>query len=118
MYNSINFTSDLMNSYAWDTVILFLQSCGTNTKYSRQSSLNIDSIASTGTINDKQCNVYDIASNVREWITETSSYPEHPCVGRGGNYVYSNDYASYRTYDIISYSADRIGFRPILYIND
>ena len=33
MYNSIKFTSDLMNSYAWDTAIVFIQNCGTNSKY-------------------------------------------------------------------------------------
>ena len=37
--NATKFTSDLMNSYAWDTATLFLQTCGTNNKYSRQNSL-------------------------------------------------------------------------------
>ena len=40
MYTSNNFTSDLMNSYAWDTATLFLQTCGTNTKYSIKTSVN------------------------------------------------------------------------------
>lgn len=90
MYTNNNFTSDLMNSYAWDTATLFLQNCGTNKKYSRQTSLN-SSLLQTGTNTltetnkiDKQCNVYDMASNVYEWTTETSSSSGYPCVGRGG----------------------------------
>ena len=47
--NTYPFTSDLMNSYAWDTATLFAQSCGTNPKYSRQNSLNTSSVATTGT---------------------------------------------------------------------
>lgn len=91
MYDSTHpFTSDLMNSYAWDTATLFLQSCGTNNKYSRQTTLNY-SLASTGTNNqttkDIQCNVYDMASNVLEWTTETSSWYSYPCVYRGGDYI-------------------------------
>ena len=39
MYNSNKFTSDLMNSYAWDTATLFLQTCGKE-KYSRKTSVN------------------------------------------------------------------------------
>ena len=35
MYDSTkSFTSDLMNSYAWDTATLFLQECGNNVTYS------------------------------------------------------------------------------------
>ena len=41
MYTSSNFTSDLINSYAWDTAIYFLQKCDNrdlenNIPYSRQ----------------------------------------------------------------------------------
>ena len=116
MYTSNNFTSDLMNSYAWDTATLFLQSCGTNTKYSRQNSLNT-LLSQVGTTNDKQCNVYDMASNVREWTTETSSHPDYSCVNRGGNSDRSELYTSNRDYYNTSYSNYNIGFRPLLYIN-
>ena len=47
MYNSSKFTSDLMNSYAWDTATLFLQTCGEE-KYSIKTSVN-NSLASKGT---------------------------------------------------------------------
>ena len=116
MYNSNKFTSDLMNSYSWDTATFFLQTCGTNNKYSRQNSLNTDLLATTGTTNDVQCNVYDMASNVREWTTETSTVSNVPCVGRGGNYTYNRDYMSYRAYGSISNSFNDSGFRPLLYL--
>ena len=96
MYNSSKFTSDLMNSYAWDTATLFLQTCGEE-KYSIKTSVN-NSLASKGTnssdytgTRDTVCNVYDMASNVYEWTTETSDSSHGPCVTRGGDY---SDYGS------------------------
>ena len=122
MYTSNNFTSDLMNSYAWDTTTLFLQNCGTNKKYSRQTSLN-SSLLQTGTNTltetnkiDKQCNVYDMASNIYEWTTETSSYSNLPCVGRGGVYGNSDSCTSNRNFNYTSGSDHYIGFRPLLYL--
>ena len=115
MYTSNIFTSDLMNSYAWDTATLFLQSCGTNTKYSRQTSLN-KSFLQTGTANDKQCNVYDMASNMIEWTTETSNDSSNPCVSMGG---YCNSDSNCTCFHAIFNTSDSyvgIGFRPILYL--
>ena len=83
---STGVTSELMNSYAWDTATLFLQTFGENNKYSRQNNLNTGILALNGTDNDKQCNVYDMASNVYEWTTETSSTSNLPCTYRGGSY--------------------------------
>ena len=131
MYTSNNFTSDLMNSYAWDTATLFLQNCGTNKKYSIKNSLNT-LLSQTGTnalteINkiDKQCNVYDMASNVFEWTTETSSESSYPCVDRGGSYSPSGLYVGEyyvnftcgRYDDSTSDGFRSIGFRPLLYVN-
>ena len=120
MYNSNKFTSDLMNSYAWDTATLFLQNCGTNEKYSRQNSLNTGSIAQTGTntrgTKDVQCNIYDMASNVTEWTTETSDRSGYPCVARGGGYDYSGTYMRTRGTDGTSGSAAWVGFRPLLFV--
>jgi len=121
MYNSNKFTSDLMNSYAWDTATLFLQTCGEE-KYSRKTSVN-NSLASRGTnsldytgTRDTVCNVYDMASNVYEWTTETSNDSRSPCVSRGGVYVNSNRYTSYRYGGTTSYSYDLVGFRPLLFV--
>ena len=133
MYSSdSNFESDLMNSYAWDTAIVFLQKFDnrankTNLKaYSRQNSLNTGNLASQGTNNlrdvsdvskqDVICNVWDMASNCIEWTTETSSGSNGPCTGRGGNYYGSNSYTSYRCNGFTSDSDDGISFRSLLYM--
>ena len=123
MYNSDKFTSDLINSYAWDTAIVFIQNCGTNTKYSIQYSLN-KALAQTGTNSlsdtskiDVQCNIYDMASNIWEWTTETSNDSSNPCVYRGGIYNDSFSFTSYRNnaYNT-SLSGNYLGFRPLLYL--
>ena len=122
MYNSDKFTSDLMNSYAWDTAIVFIQNCGTNAKYSIQNSLNTallqtgtNSLTDTSKI-DVQCNIYDMASNIWEWTTETSNGSSSPCVSRGGFCYRSNIYTSNRGgYDTSNSSGGR-GFRPLLYL--
>ena len=124
MYNSNKFTSDLMNSYAWDTATLFLQTCGKE-KYSRKTSVN-SLLASKGTnasdytgTRDTVCNVYDMASNVYEWTTETSDSSHGPCITRGGSY---DDYGSSDFYTSNRYSYDTSisrafdGFRPLLFV--
>ena len=89
MYNENNFESDLMNSYAWDTAITFLQKFDNRSNksipYSRQISLNYDNLAIKGTNNlsnidnqDVICNIWDMASNCSEWSTETCQ----PCTVR------------------------------------
>ena len=122
MYNSDKFTSDLMNSYAWDTATVFIQNCGTNSKYSIQNSLNT-SLAQTGTNSltdtskiDVQCNIYDMASNIREWTTETSSDSSNPCVYRGGIYDGNSSCTSNRYDYHTSRSTADFGFRPLLYL--
>ena len=122
MYTSNNFTSDLMNSYAWDTAITFIQKCTDKTNYANQTSLN-KSLSQTGTTNDNPCNIFDMASNVWEWTTETSSrissatLSEAPCAYRGGLYGNSRYYTSYRGDTGLSDSSNIIGFRPLLYVN-
>ena len=128
MYSSdSNFESDLMNSYAWDTAIVFLQKFDNRTDkatpYSQQTSLN-GSLASQGTNNlsdtskqDVICNVYDMASNCEEWTTETYSSSSYPCTHRGGCYLSSYEYTS-RRYDTssTSYSTGSFSFRSLLYM--
>ena len=117
MYNktTTGVTSELMNSYAWDTATLFLQTFGGNNKYSRQNSLN-KSLAKTGTDIDKQCNVYDMASNVYEWTTETCSDSYFPCTYRGGCCDNSEIYTSDRNRNSTSSSNSNFGFRPLLFL--
>ena len=111
-----NLTSDLANSYAWDTALVFFQKCSGDTRYSQQNSLNTGTVANKGTTNDVKCNIYDIASNCWEWSTETSKNQEYPCTLRGGgvndkSFLASNRYAG--SIDLCdSYSS----FRPIIYL--
>ena len=122
MYASTNFTSDLMNSYAWDTAIYFLQECDdrdgeNNTPYSRQGRV-ISIFAPKGTNNevtkDQICNIFDMASNCAEWSTETSSVSD--CVYRSSGYFGVNNYTSARFGAQTNYKKDDMSFRPILYL--
>ena len=128
MYSDSNFESDLMNSYAWDTAIVFLQKFDNRANkaslkpYSQQTSLN-DSLARQGTNNlsegskqDVICNVYDMASNCFEWTTETPSSSNDPCTIRGGSYSYSTYYPSSRYSVDMSSCRGLVSFRPLLYM--
>ena len=126
MYSDSNFESDLMNSYAWDTAIVFLQKFDNRANkaslkpYSRQNSLNT-SLASQGTNNlevskqDVICNVYDMASNYTELTTETSRYSGYPCTPRGGGCGVSVGYPSYRD-SVSSGISNYVSFRSLLYM--
>lgn len=116
MYDSPKFTSDLINSYAWDTAITFIQKCTDKTNYARTTSVNIGSPIQTGTTTDNPCNIFDMASNVREWTTETSVDSSGPCAFRGGTYISRDVYTSHRNSNSISFSYGSVGFRPILYL--
>ena len=117
MYKDSNFESDLVNSYAWDTAIVFLQTFGDNNNYANKASVN-SSLASTGTNNsttkDTICNIYDMASNCFEWSTETCSSSSGPCVTRGGTYFASTGNTSRRGGP--GYSSVSDSFRPLLYL--
>ena len=120
--NDKPFTSDLMNSYAWDTAIVFEQTFDDRTEedkttpYSIQNSLNQGSSPATTGTTDKICNIYDMASNVREWTTETSNSSNYPCVDRGGSYYDSSIYTSTRSNPSTSVISKLVGFRPLLYV--
>ena len=120
MYNNTNFISDLINSYAWDTAILFIQECSGDRIYSRQTRLQNTLAkcgeATDGTRNDVRCNIYDMAGNTREWLTETFSHSDIPCVTTGGVFDISYYYTSYRYYQHIVDSIYYIAFRVILYL--
>jgi hypothetical protein len=120
------FTSDLINSYAWDTAIIFLQTFDNRadkTKpYSQQNSLN-SSLAPQGTNHltdlakqDKICNIWDMASNDWEWSTETVSDSNSPCVNRGGNFDSSRSDTSNRGGSSTSSANDYFAFRSALYL--
>ena len=123
--NELVYASDLVNSYAWDTAIIFIQTYSTGEDASSYASQNKStSFANTGINNDKYCNIWDMSGNAYEWTTEYStdstSSDFYPCVRRGGcystDYGLASGYTFYRGGNIttISYSDD--GLRPLLYV--
>ncbi len=115
MYISNNFESDLTNSYAWDTAIVFIQTYSGDSDYSKQNFENT-SLANTGTNRDKVCNIYDMASNTLEWTTETGITEDGPCTVRGGLYNNSSCYPAFRESGDTSMSFDETSFRSLLYL--
>lgn len=122
-------TSDLMNSYARDTAIVYIQECGTDSNYANQIGLSTtaDYPSKTGKAvlaegkgkgkNDVQCNIYDMAGNCCEWTTETYGLSDYPCVSYGGGYDDNNGYTSFRHYRYnTTTSRIYISFRPLLYL--
>ncbi len=116
--DNVGVESDLVNSYAWDTAILFIQEME-NTNYANKTSIN-SSRKNTGTTGDKVCNIHDMASNSWEWSTEYSTYTysssANPCVYRGGSYGNSNYFTAHRHCNKETFQLSYFAFRPTLYI--
>ena len=130
MYNDKNFESDLVNSYAWDTAVLFLLRFDDrkikNTPYSIQGPLYTDGTLGGGAtkgsnnlsaeLQDQVCNIWDMAGNYKESSTETTNNRYGISVSlRGGDYYMGGD-SSYRTHQGSNISNDTSSFRPILYL--
>ena len=123
--NKLVYASDLVNSYAWDTAIVFIQTYSVKTDYASHNESNTTkAFTATGKNNDKYCNIFDMSGNASEWTTEYSTNSDgsifNPCVLRGGYYDTdggrAHDCTSDRgiDYTIISYS--NLGLRPLLYV--
>ena len=123
--NKLVYASDLVNSYAWDTAIVFIQTYSGKTDYaSHNESITTKAFTATGKNNDKYCNIWDMSGNASEWTTEysansgTSSF--NPCVSRGGYYDTGNglagNFTSYRSFLNATYSNSNSGLRPLLYV--
>ena len=115
MYSSNYVESDLINSYSWDTAIVFVQKYSGNSNYANKKSVNTSKL-NTGKAGDKVCNIHDMASNCYEWSTEHSSYTNSPCVHRGAAYPYSYGATSYRINYTTTFSYNDCSFRPICYV--
>ena len=117
-----NYVSDLVNSYAWDTAIVFIEKYAEgNSNYANKKGTEFSSSRlDTGKSGDVVCNIYDMAANCKEWSTEHSTYVistfSHHCVGRGGTYRNSNYYTAYRYDNTTSYSINYVSSRPLLYV--
>ena len=119
LYNTVN--SDLINSYAWDTAIVYIQNFSGDTDYSQQDGGSINSsLTNTGVNSDEKCKINDMASNTREWTTEyctdADSYNAYPCTNRGGDYHIRSIYTDSRYNLNTVSSSELISFRSALYI--
>ena len=110
--------SDLINSYAWDTAIVYIQAMG-NSNYANQTDGN-GTLKNTGSTEDEKCKIFDMAGNLYEWTTEystnTVSSSASPCTFRGGFYNGSFFSTSFRYNDVATSSIRNISFRPLLYV--
>lgn len=105
MYYGNNYVeSDLVNSYMWDTSILYIQAMG-HENYANYLGEKTD-LMNAGESSDEVCKIFDMAGNLREWTTENSSNKiaglPSPAVSRG-NYRGSNSLrsSSYRSNDFL-----------------
>ena len=123
--NKLVYASDLVNSYAWDTAIVFIQTYSGKTDYaSHNESKTTGKFTATGKNNDKYCNIWDMSGNASEWTTEYSTHSVGSnfgsCVDRGGYYGTAHGeayrYASYRNYGSTTGSNRAYGLRPLLYV--
>ena len=123
--NELAYASDLVNSFAWDTAIIFIQTYGTGADANSYASKNKSTLLTkTGINSDKYCNIWDMSGNACEWTTEYSTYSDDsyfmPCVCRGGYYGTARDktfyYTSNRYFVSTTISNSTSGLRSILYV--
>ena len=111
--------SDLINSYAWDTAIVYIQAMG-NSNYANAKRGTNTSLKDTGSTGDEKCKIFDMAANTAEWTTEYSTYTigslAYPCTYSGGYYDSSNDYTRSRGSYRATFSSSYLSFRPLLYV--
>ncbi len=119
LYNSNEYDSDLINSYAWDTAIIFIQTFSDNKDYSiqtpLQSSLAKCGETTNGSIKDEELHIFDMSGNVMEWSTEGYNAPSISFIVRGGWYGSIGTTTGRRMYSINDPDGYRTG-RPILYL--
>ena len=125
MYDENNcFQTDLVNSYAWDTVCNWLRETGTNIDDSVQygnyqnSPNGLRRVVETASNERWQTNnIYDMAGNVWEYTTEESGEHEKYHVGRGGGHWNDGDkYPISSRAETSDGSNLDIGFRVVLYL--
>ena len=125
MYTESYLETDLVNSYAWDTALVFIQEFSGDKKYSRQETGQAthtktgNAILLDKTI-DKKCNVFDMAGNCREWSTEWYN-ADYPATYRGGycKSISAHDLSytpAYRDNGSKILRSAVYSFRPLLYL--
>lgn len=124
--NDTYIESDLTNSYAWDTAIVYIQNCSNNSNYSNanRETVGNTNLLNTGETRDKVCNIYDMASNLLEWTTEYTKYTAddnvvYPWNSRGGAYNLNSNNNCVKSrhshYPSTSGGGVSVSFRPIIY---
>ena len=120
--NELLYASDLVNSYAWDTAIIFIQTYSGTSNYASQNKST--AFKKTGINNDRYCNIYDMSGNACEWTTESWHYSSGSTGNddwtiRGGYYSAGADDALGCTYvrDFkYGTASDCRGLRSLLYV--
>ena len=119
-----SFSTDLINSYAWDTICNWLRDTGTNiddsVEYGNyQNSANGLNMVTKSASNSKwqTNNIFDMGGNVWEYTTEEIGDHEIKHIGRGGGYWNEGDKypISCRASTEDGSNLD-IGFRVVLYL--
>ncbi len=121
-----NYESDLTNSYAWDTAIMFIQKYAEGKEnYSNETGKGHNSgknkpdntgERTIGVTTDKVCNIYDMASNCFEWTTEISTLSGGDfCTLRGGE-CSSNLRVQSRSDEDIYFAYQTFSFRTCIYV--
>ena len=113
--DSVGVRSDLVNSYAWDTAIVYIEKMGNSNYANKKTPLPVDA-SNTGTTTDEVCNVFDMGSNMYEWITEYCNYSTSPCTTRGGYYQPGDCCAAGRCSSVATVAHADFCFRVVLYI--
>ena len=129
--------SKLVNSYAWDAVMNYVEDENHNIRTDSTSWGNYSNVAIKDDAGNEikpidtskllnagvskqtmQKNIYDLAGNTWEWTTEESDLADYPCVVRGGVFYDngSNYPASRRAGGSASGSFSSYAFRVVLYL--
>ena len=84
-----NYLSDLINSYMWDTAIVFIERYASSEGIIDYANKRIsENLQNTGTAGDDFCNIHDMSGNCIESSTETATHSIYyaPFSCRGGPY--------------------------------
>ncbi len=111
-----NVNSRLCSSYAWDTVLKFIQTeNSTEPMNSTIGTYGTDDVKLTGQTQIN--NIYDLAGNVEEWTTENYSDTQK-IVSRGGNYTSTGEEtpSAYRNTQNTTEANKTTGFRIALFL--